>query len=482
MHKLSAKALAQSFREGEHSAESITSYFLNRIEKYDPQIGAFLSVFSARALEKARKLDAKRQAGLTVGKLAAVPIAFKDNIHVKGEITSCGSQFLTNYRAVFDATVTRLLEEEDAIIVGKTNMDEFAMGSSTENSALQKTFNPWNRSYVPGGSSGGSSAAVAARLVPIALGSDTGGSVRQPAAFCGTLGFKPTYGRVSRYGLVAFGSSLDQIGPMACHTEDIALVMEVLGAPDPLDATSFTSHREEYLLDPLPKGKKIGVPWEFIKGIDPEAESSFRQAIAALKELGCIIVDIDLSMLKYSVATYYIIATAEASTNLARFDGIRYGVRSKKAQNLEQVYDFSKGEGFGPEVKKRILLGTYVLSSGAQEAYYKQATKVRAKIIEEYNKAFEKVDCIATPSTPNAAFPYGTIQEPLKMYLQDIYTIGVNLAYLPAISIPSGFTADKRPLSLQLIGNKRQDAALVRMAHAFEQVQPYGKESPEVYF
>lgn len=478
MHNFSAKKLNSKFLAKELSAESIVRHFLNRIEKYDGTLGAFLKVFPERALEQAKKLDARRDAGKRLGKLAGVPIALKDNIHVKGEITTCGSKFLTNYRAVFDATVTRLIEEADGIILGKTNMDEFAMGSSTENSALQMSYNPWNRKCVPGGSSGGSSAAVAARLVPISLGSDTGGSVRQPAAFCGTLGFKPSYGRVSRYGLVAFGSSLDQIGPMANFVEDIGLIMEVLGDHDPHDATSYLRHSEEYLMDPPPQGKKIGVPWALLEGIDGEAEESFREAIEALKKLGCEIVDVNLDILKYSIATYYIIATAEASTNLARFDGVRFGVRSSKAQNIEQVYDLSKGEGFGPEVKKRILLGTYVLSSGYKDAYYKQATKVRAKIIEEFSRAFEKVNFIATPSTPNAAFFAGAIQEPLKMYLQDIYTIGVNLAYLPAISIPSGFTKGKLPLSLQLIANKREDTELVRMARAYEKLHPFGEELP----
>lgn len=480
LYQLSARTLRKQFIEGTVTAEEIVSHFLSRIEQHDDKVGAFLSVYREKAIKKAKELDLKKQTGKHLGRLAAVPIAIKDNIHVNDEITTCGSKFLMNYRAVFDATVTKLLEEEDAIIIGKTNLDEFAMGSSTENSALQKTRNPWNLACVPGGSSGGSTAAVAARFCPLALGSDTGGSVRQPAAFCGVVGVKPTYGRVSRYGLVAFGSSLDQIGPISWNTEDAAMIMEVIGTHDPNDATSLAYHHEDYLgmLDGNIRGKKIGVPWEFIENVNAEVKANFLQSLQVLKDKGCEIVDLDLNILKYSVATYYIIATAEASTNLARFDGVRYGVRSKRATSLEGVYDFSKGEGFGPEVKKRILLGTYVLSSGYQDAYYKQATKVRTKIIEEFNEAFKKVDAIVTPVAPNAAFLSGTIQEPLQMYLQDIFTIGVNLAYLPAISVPCGFTRDKLPLGLQLIGAKRDDVFLMRMAHTFEKEKPYGKEVP----
>lgn len=483
MHNLSALQIRDQFQKGQLSAKEIATYFLKRIETHDPEIGAFLTVYNERVIKKATELDEKKKAKGTLGKLAGVPIALKDNIHINGEITTCGSKFLANYRAVFDATVTKLLEKEDALIIGKTNLDEFAMGSSTENSAFMKTKNPWALDCVPGGSSGGSTAAVAARLVPISLGSDTGGSVRQPAAFCGVFGFKPTYGRVSRYGVVAFASSLDQIGPIAWNSEDIGLAMEVLGKPDKKDATSLAQHGEDYLsfLRDGIKGKKIGVPWEFIEGVSEEVKAIFKESIEVYKKLGCEIVDIDLNILKYSVATYYIVATAEASTNLARFDGIRFGVRSSKATTLDEVYDLSKAEGFGPEVKKRILLGTYVLSSGYQDAFYKQATKVRAKIIEEFAKVFGTVDLIATPVAPNAAFQLNTIQDPLQMYLQDIYTIGVNLAYLPAVSIPCGFTKEKKPLGLQLIGAKRDDVLLVRMAHAFEQQKPYGHQVPSKF-
>ncbi|MEZ5314905.1 MAG: Asp-tRNA(Asn)/Glu-tRNA(Gln) amidotransferase subunit GatA [Chlamydiales bacterium] len=480
MYKATAQEIHKDLCRKRVSAQDIIKYYLQRIDKFDPQIGAFLSVFHERALKKAQFIDQKIARGEPLGKLAGIPIGIKDNIHLKGEVTTCASKFLVNYRAVFDATVTRLLEQEDAIILGKLNLDEFGMGSSTEHSALQETHNPWNLSCVPGGSSGGSSAAISARLCPITLGSDTGGSVRQPAAFCGCVGFKPTYGRVSRYGLVAFASSLDQIGPMATNTKDIGMVMEVIGQKDSHDATTFPRHPEDYLamMNGEIKGKRIGVPWAFLEDLHSESKELFLEAIEVLKRLDCQIVSIDLNILKYSVATYYIIATAEASTNLARFDGICYGVRSPRAQTLEQIYDYSRTEGFGKEVKKRIFLGTYVLSSGYKDAYYKQATKVRVKIIETLNHAFEKCDIIATPVSPITAFEKGTINDPLQLYLQDIYTIGFNLAHLPAISVPCGFNKDKKPFGLQLIGPKHADVAVCRIAHAYEQATSYTEAIP----
>lgn len=480
MYKLTARQLNRQFLEGKVSAEEIVRYFLHRIEHFDTHVGSFLSTFPERALEKARALDQKRSKKEHLGKLAGVVVGVKDNILVKDEINTCASKFLINYRAVFDATAVQLLEKEDAIILGKLNLDEFAMGSSNEYSALLETHNPWNLDCVPGGSSGGSTAAVAARLCPITLGSDTGGSVRQPAAFCGVVGFKPTYGRVSRYGLVAFGSSLDQIGPITTSTEDIGMVMEVLGQHDARDATTFPSHPDDYLslLNADIKGKVIGIPWQFLEDLPAEAKEHFLQAVEVMKGLGCEVVDIDLNILNYAVATYYIIATAEASTNLARFDGVRYGVRSKRAQTLDQIYDYSRTEGFGFEVKKRIFLGTYVLSAGYQEAYYKQAAKVRVKIIEEFNRAFENCDVIATPVSPIAAFPKGAIRDPLEMYLQDIYTIGANLAHLPAISLPCGFNKENKPFGFQLMGAKRDDVLVCRMGHAYEQATPFSKAIP----
>jgi aspartyl-tRNA(Asn)/glutamyl-tRNA(Gln) amidotransferase subunit A len=482
MHHLSATDLHKKFSNGDYTAKTIVETFLDRIEKHDPQVGAFLSVFNEKALIKAKIIDEKKARGETLGRLAGIPIAIKDNIHVKGEITTCASKFLVNYRAPFDSTVVELLEAEDGIIIGKTNLDEFAMGTSTENSALKKTRNPWNLECVPGGSSGGSAAAVAARLCSIALGSDTGGSVRLPASFCGIMGFKPTYGRVSRYGLVAYGSSLDQIGPLTTTTADMALVMEVIGKHCAKDSTSIPMPPGNFLsqLTGHVKGLKIGVPWEFLDGLNSEPKKIFHESIEVMKGLGAEIVDVDLSILKSSVAVYYILATAEASTNLARFDGIRYGVRSPAAKTLDEVYDLSKEEGFGAEVKRRILLGTFVLSSGYQDAYYKKAQRVRTLIIKQYKEAFQKCDIIASPVSPFAAFEIGAIKDPLQMYLEDIYTIGVNLAGLPAISIPNGFSQKGLPLGLQLIGAPKFDTQVLQVAHAFEKAVPKNNAIPEL--
>ncbi len=470
MHTLSAKELSMRFKDGEYTAVAIVEYFLNRIESYDKDIGAFITVLKERSLEQAKALDIKRASGSHLGILAGVPVALKDNMHIKGVISTCASKFLTNYKAVFSSTVAELLEQEDAILIGKTNLDEFAMGSSTEHSALQRTCNPWNLEKVPGGSSGGSAAAVAARLCPIALGSDTGGSIRQPASFCGIVGYKPTYGRVSRYGLVAFASSLDQIGPLTTCTEDIALTMEVIGKHCNRDSTSIDIPKQEYLsrYDGKLEGVKVGVPWHFLESLDGEVLSNFKSALEDMKKLGAHLVDIDLDILKYSIAVYYILATAEASTNLARFDGVRYGLRSKNAKTLRDVYTLSKEEGFGAEVKRRILLGTYVLSSGYQDAYYKKAQKARTRIIEDYKKAFSQCHVVAMPVTPTAAFSIEEVQDPLKMYFADMYTISANLAGIPAISIPSGFNSEGLPLGLQLQARQLHDVELCRIANAYE--------------
>lgn len=472
MHHLSALQIRDKVRKGELKAEQVALHFLDRIHTLDKELGAFLRTTPEKALTQAKAVDAKIAKGEKVGALAGVPVAFKDNIHIKGEISTCGSKFLTNYKAPFDSTAARLLAAEDALFIGKTNMDEFAMGSSTENSALQKTRNPWDLKCTPGGSSGGSAAAVAARLVPLALGSDTGGSIRQPASFCGIVGFKPTYGRVSRFGLVAYGSSLDQIGPLSTTVADAALVMSVLGQPCTHDSTSLPDPAEDYLsqLRTDLKGVRMGVPWKFLEGLNEPAKQAFMKGIEKAQGLGATVVDVDLNILKYSVATYYILATAEASTNLARFDGIRYGVRSPRAKTLEEVFDFSKEEGFGKEVKKRILLGTYVLSAGYQDAYYKKAQKVRTLIIEGYKKAFEVCDVVATPTSPFDAFEMGSIHDPVQMYLQDIYTIAINLAGLPAINVPNGLSSSGKPLGLQFIGPQKSEGKVLSYAHAFETV------------
>lgn len=482
IHTLTARDLHDRFIRGELSASAIAEAFLKRIDQHDQSIGAFLNVLKERVLSQAKKLDTKKAEGKKLGKLAAIPIAIKDNMHIKGEISTCASKFLTNYRAPFDSTVVRLLEEEDALLIGKTNMDEFAMGSSNENSGLQMTYNPWNIKCTPGGSSGGSAAAVAARFCPVALGSDTGGSIRLPASFCGVVGFKPTYGRVSRFGLVAYASSLDQIGPLATNTEDAALIMEVIGKHCEKDSTSLPAESQAYLSqmrDNL-QGLRIGVPWQFLKDLAPESKKIFDQSLEILKKLGAEIIEIDLSLLKYSLPVYYILATAEASTNLARFDGIRYGNRSSRAQTLDEVYDFSRREGFGNEVKRRILLGTFVLSSGYQDAYYKKAQKVRTLLINSYQEAFKACDLVATPVSPFAAFEMGSIKDPLQMYLEDIYTIGINLAGLPAVSVPAGFSNEGKPMGLQLIGPQKHDVQVLQASKAFEKAAGYHTRIPDL--
>ncbi|MBP9841807.1 MAG: Asp-tRNA(Asn)/Glu-tRNA(Gln) amidotransferase subunit GatA [Simkaniaceae bacterium] len=463
MHNYTARQLHQAFTKKQYRATEIATHFLQRIREMDPQIGAFLATYEERALNQAKALDAKEGSW---GPLAGVPIAIKDNIHVAGELTTCASRFLENYRAPFSATVIERLEKAGAIILGKTNLDEFAMGSSTENSAFKKTRNPINPEYTPGGSSGGSAAAVAARMAPLALGSDTGGSIRQPASFTGTYGFKPTYGRVSRYGLVAFGSSFDQIGPFANSAEDIAYIMETLGHPCSRDSTSLQAIPDLYLeeIQKNLRGKTLGIPYKFMQKYD---EASFNDAIKTFESLGVKVIEIDLKTLKYSIPVYYILSTAEASTNLARFDGVRYGRRSPHAKTLSETLSLSREEGFGPEVKQRILLGAYVLSAGAQDAYYRKAQKVRTLVIEEFKQAFTKCDIIAMPTSPTPAFKLGAIKDPLEMYLQDLYTIAANLAGLPAISIPAGFV-NHLPVGIQLIGKQLDDAKVLQFAHQFE--------------
>ncbi|MBM3198048.1 MAG: Asp-tRNA(Asn)/Glu-tRNA(Gln) amidotransferase subunit GatA [Chlamydiae bacterium] len=483
MHTLSALQIHERFMQGIISAKEIALYFLARTKKDEGLTDAFLTLFPETVLRKAEELDQRREQGLPLGKMAAVPVAIKDNIHIHGELTTCASKILANYRAVFDATVIRRLKEEDAFLVGKTNLDEFAMGSSTEQSAFQKTKNPWNLACSPGGSSGGSSAAVAARYVPLALGSDTGGSIRQPAALTGTVGFKPTYGRVSRYGLVAFASSLDQIGPIANCVADVAYILEVISASCDKDSTSLRTSPPAYLsiLQTPLKESRIGVPWRFLDGLSAEARSNFEEALDVLRGLGATLVEVDLNLLKYSVAIYSILATAEASTNLARYDGIRYGVRAPTATTLHEIYDLTRQQGFGTEVKNRILLGTYVLSSGYHDAYYKKAQQVRTLLIHQFQQAFSQCDLIAMPSSPLPAFPLGSMQDPIQMYLQDLYTIGANLAGLPAISVPSGWSHDKKPYGLQLIGPQLDDEVVLQMAYQFEKASPENKQIPPLF-
>ena len=480
MYKKSALELRNLFLEKKVSSEEITNYFLKRIEKFDKELNTFINVLSKRAINKAKELDEKLKNDEPIGKLASIPVVLKDNINIKDEITTCGSKFLTNYRAVFDSTLVELLEGEGAIILGKTNLDEFAMGSSCENSSFFPTKNPWDLDCVPGGSSGGSTAAVAARLSPIGFGSDTGGSIRQPAAFCGAVGFKPTYGRVSRYGLVAFGSSFDQLGPIANNVKDVALIMEVIGRHCKKDSTSLELPKESYL-DNLPtsfQNIKIGVPHNFLKDLSSETLDNFESSLKILKDLGIKIIDIDLDIMKYSIAIYYILATAEASTNLARFDGIRYGQRSKNAKTLKEIYELSRDEGFGSEVKRRIMLGTYVLSSGYHDAYYRKAQKVRTLMIKAFENAFSICDFVAMPTAPSSCFEIGSIANPLDMYLQDLFTVPANLAGLPAISLPSGFDEKKRPLAFQMFAPVLQDVKLIQYASLFEKAMKIEKIPP----
>lgn len=483
MYKLSAIEISKLLLSKNTSAKDIVDYFLKRIKKNDPKLKAFISILEERAYKKAAILDDKISKKKPIGKLAGVPVVVKDIINIKGELTTCGSKFLKNYRSIFDASVIEFLDREDAIIIGKSNLDEFAMGSSTENSAFFPTSNPWDLSCVPGGSSGGSAAAVAARLAPISLGSDTGGSIRQPAAFCGILGFKPTYGRVSRYGLVAFGSSFDQIGPFATSAKDIGFVMEVLEKPCSKDSTNLGMPTEDHLdnLKENLKGLTIGVPWHFLEDLKKETMENFKNSIKTLESLGAKVVDIDLDLLKYSIAVYYILATAEASTNLAKFDGIKYGVRSKKAKTLDDLYDLSRDEGFGPEVKRRIMLGTYVLSSGLQNAYYKKAQKVRTLIMRSFEKAFDTCSLIALPTCPFTAFELNSIKDPIGLYLQDLFTVSGNLAGLPGISIPSGFGKRQKPFGLQLLGPQLHDSLVISAAHAFEKATGFSAKIPPLF-
>ena len=476
LHQLSAWEIHKSFLDGTLSAIEITKYFLHRITSFDDKTQAFLSVFSNEAIEQAEILDKKRDNGEALGKLAAVPVAIKDNIQLKTFTTSCASKFLENYTAPFSATAISYLEKEDAIFIGKTNLDEFAMGSSTEHSAYQKSYNPWDLAYVPGGSSGGSAVAVAARLCPISLGSDTGGSVRQPASFCGCYGYKPSYGRISRYGLVAFGSSFDQIGPLANDVKDLALALDIMGKPCKKDATCIQKKNSDIypsLSEEPGKVRTYGIPRSFLKGLNDEMNQHFSETLKQLESQGHTLVDVDLDILKYSIATYYILATAEASTNLARFDGIRYGHRSSKARSLDEVYDLSKEEGFGYEVKKRILLGTFVLSAGYQDAYYRKAQKIRTLMIKSFSQAFETCEAIILPTSPTPAFKQEAIIDPIEMYLSDLYTLGANLAGLPAISIPCNLSSRGLPIGFQILGPHNRDALVLQAAYAYQKDYPF---------
>jgi aspartyl-tRNA(Asn)/glutamyl-tRNA(Gln) amidotransferase subunit A len=444
-------------------------------------VRAFLTVTREDALRRAAAADARFRAGEPRGPLDGIPIALKDVLCTRSIRTTCGSKILEHFVPPYDATVVERLFAAGAVLLGKLNMDEFAMGSSTEHSAFFTTCNPWDLARVPGGSSGGAAAAVAAGLAPLTLGTDTGGSIRQPAAFCSVLGMKPTYGRVSRYGLIAFASSLDQVGPFARDAEDAAIALQVIAGADPMDSTAVDVPVPDYraTLGRGIEGLRLGVPAEyFVEGTDPEVQSAVREAIAALEKLGARTEPVSLPHTEYGLAAYYVIAPAEASSNLARYDGVKYGLRAPGARDLIDMYSKTRAAGFGAEVKRRVMLGTYVLSAGYHDAYYGQAQKVRTLVRRDFERAFERVDMIVAPTTPGVAFKMGEKEDPLQMYLNDVFTIPTNLAGLPGVSIPGGFTRSGLPIGLQLIGRAFDEGTLLRAAHAYEQATAWHKRQP----
>ena len=471
--KLTVHELQEKLKKKELTIEEITKAYSKNIEEREKDVQAFITPLTSEAVEKAKEIQEKVAKGEITSPLAGIPIGIKDNICTKGIKTTCASKMLENFISPYNATVIEKINAENMINLGKLNMDEFAMGAATEYSYFHTTKNPWNLNTVPGGSSGGSSAAVAANLVPWALGSDTGGSIRQPASFCGVVGLKPSYGLVSRYGLVAFASSLDQIGPITKDVTDSAILLNIIAGHDEKDSTSVKKEKVDYTkaLKNDVKGLKIGVPKEFFdKGINEEVNKALKQAIETYKKLGAIVEECSLDIADYALATYYIIACAEASSNLGRFDGIRYGYRTPNYETLQDIYCNSRSEAFGDEVKRRIILGTYVLSSGYYDAYYKKAQQVRTLVKKEFDKLYEKYDILLTPTSPNVAFEIGTkSNNPLEMYLADICTVSVNIAGLPAISIPCGVNQEGMPIGMQLIGNKFAEETILNAAYTYEQ-------------
>ncbi len=450
------------------SALEVCEQALARIDSANPTLSAFLTVARERALDRARMIDREHH----TGPLAGVPVALKDNIMTRGITTTASSRMLQRFVPPYDATVVTRLEAAGAIVMGKTNCDEFAMGSSTENSAFGPSRNPWNPDYISGGSSGGSAVAVAAGMSPIALGSDTGGSIRQPASLCGIAGLKPTYGRVSRYGLIAFASSLDQIGPMARTAHDAATALSVLAGPDACDSTASQEPVADYVgaLTGDIRGLKLGVPRKMLEqGVETSVCGCFYGALDILRARGAELIDIDLPHAPYAIATYYVVATAEASSNLARYDGVRYGFRAEGADNLKEMYEKTRSQGFGPEVKRRIMLGTYVLSAGYYDAYYLKAQQVRTLVRRDYEQAFRNVDAVVMPTSPTAAFKIGEkVEDPLSLYLTDVFTVSANLAGLPALSVPCGLTPNRLPIGLQLTGRPFDEATLLRIGDTYE--------------
>lgn len=486
LHELTASKVRERITKREVTAQEVVEELLEWINLKEPLIKTYLCLDEDGALSKAKEIDEKLSNGNKVGLLAGVPIAIKDNMCTAGVKTTCASKILENFIPPYDAFVVKRIKDEDAIIIGKTNLDEFAMGSSTENSAFQITRNPWDIDCIPGGSSGGSAAAVSADMAFMALGSDTGGSVRQPASFCGDVGLKPTYGRVSRYGLIAFASSLDQIGPITKDVLDTALLLQVISGHDNFDSTCAALDVPNYIsdIDRLDDVLKIGVPREFFgEGLNTEIKSALMDALKIYEANGAKLIDLSLPHCEYAVATYYIIATAEASSNLARYDGVRYGHRSRLSSdsNIVDMYSQTRAEGFGNEVKRRILLGNYALSTGYYEAYYLKASKVRNLIKNDFEDAFKKVDCIICPTCPTPAFKIGErVTEPLEMYLSDIYTIPANLAGIPGISIPCGFTSAGLPIGMQILGKYFDEKKLLKMAKLFENETDFHLKRPKL--
>ncbi len=485
IHKLSLCDLQKKFTAGEVSAAEIVRAYALRVGQVESKVRAYVNQAQESASAQADALDRQLKQWRKTKPLMGMPLAIKDNICTEGMPTTCSSRMLQHFVPPYDATVITKLREQGYILLGKTNLDEFAMGSSTENSAFGPSRNPWDLHRVPGGSSGGSAAAVAADECVAALGSDTGGSIRQPAAFCGVVGLKPTYGRVSRYGLVAFASSLDQIGPITKDVRDAACVLGSIAGHDPQDSTSADVPVPDYLKALAKKDLKklrVGVPREFFaEGLDPEVDQAVKAAIAELKTLGGEIKDIQLPRTDAAVAVYYVLATAEASSNLARFDGVKFGLRAKETKDLADLYMKTRQEGFGPEVKRRIMLGTYVLSAGYYDAYYGKAQAVRTLVCQDFEAAFKEVDLIVTPATPTPAFKLGEKSEdPLQMYLSDIFTISVNLAGLPAIALPCGFSKSGLPIGLQLIGRPFEEETILRAAYAYEQATEWHLKKPVI--
>ncbi len=479
--KLTAVELGKKIKSGEVSVLEAVNTYLDRIEKIDNDYNCFITVNRENAMAKASEVQELIDRGELTGPLAGVPVAIKDNICTQGILTTCSSHILDNFVPTYSATVITKLEEAGAIIIGKTNMDEFAMGSTTETSYFGETKNPWNVKHVPGGSSGGSAAAVAAEEIPYALGSDTGGSIRQPASFCGVTGIKPTYGRVSRYGLVAYGSSLDQIGPLAKDVTDCATILETISAYDIKDSTSVNRDDTDFtsaLVDDV-KGMRIGIPRDYLgEGIEAEVKDAILEAAKKLEEKGAIVEEFDLSLVEYAIPTYYIIASAEASSNLERFEGVKYGYRTPEYEGLHNMYKKTRSEGFGAEVKRRIMLGSFVLSSGYYDAYYVKALKAKALIKKAFDKAFEKYDVILGPVAPTTALKLGeNLSDPIKMYLGDIYTVAVNIAGIPAISLPCGIDSKGLPIGLQILGKEFDEKTIIRAAYTFEQTREYVRPS-----